>query len=47
MSGKIIAQKLKLSPSTVKTHFENIYAKWDVSDRASAVANALRQGLIQ
>jgi DNA-binding NarL/FixJ family response regulator len=47
MSGKIIAQKLKVSPSTVKTHFENIYAKWDVSDRASAVANALRQGLIQ
>jgi DNA-binding NarL/FixJ family response regulator len=47
MSGKVIAQQLKLSPSTVKTHFENIYAKWDVSDRASAVANALRQGLIQ
>ncbi|MEY2518062.1 MAG: hypothetical protein QOJ89_5426 [bacterium] len=47
MSGKIIAQKLKLSPSTVKTHFENIYAKWGVSDRASAVANAMRQGLIQ
>jgi DNA-binding NarL/FixJ family response regulator len=47
MSGKIIAQKLKLSPSTVKTHFENIYAKWDVSDRASAVAHALRQGVIQ
>jgi PAS domain S-box-containing protein len=47
MSGKIIAQRLKVSPSTVKSHFENIYAKWDVSDRASAVANALRQGLIQ
>ena len=47
MSGKAIAQQLSLSPSTVKTHFENIYAKWDVSDRASAVAKALREGLIE
>ena len=46
MSGKAIAQRLQVSPSTVKSHFENIYAKWDISDRASAVANALRQGLI-
>ena len=47
MSGKTIAQQLSLSPSTVKSHFENIYAKWDVSDRASAVAKALREGLIE
>jgi DNA-binding NarL/FixJ family response regulator len=46
MSGRTIANRLTLSPSTVKTHFENIYAKWDVSDRASAVAKALREGLI-
>ena len=46
MSGKAIALELTLSSSTVKTHFENIYAKWDVSDRASAVAKALREGVI-
>jgi PAS domain S-box-containing protein len=47
LSGKVIAQRLALSQSTVKTHFENIYSKWGVSDRASAVAKALREGLIQ
>jgi ATP/maltotriose-dependent transcriptional regulator MalT len=35
-----------ISPTTVKTHFENIYRKLGVPDRASAVANALRLGLI-
>jgi two-component system nitrate/nitrite response regulator NarL len=46
MSGPQIAAHLVLSPGTVKTHFQNIYRKWDVSDRACAVARALRQGLI-
>ena len=31
----------------MKTHFENIYAKLGVSDRAGAVAHALRTGLIE
>jgi ATP/maltotriose-dependent transcriptional regulator MalT len=30
----------------VKTHFQNIYAKLGVSERAGAVAKALRQGLV-
>jgi PAS domain S-box-containing protein len=47
LSRKAIAQHLTLSPLTVKSHFQNIYAKWNVSDRASAVAKALRDGLIQ
>jgi DNA-binding NarL/FixJ family response regulator len=47
MSGKTIAQHLSLSPSTVKSHFEHIYTKWGTSDRASAVAKALREGLIE
>jgi DNA-binding NarL/FixJ family response regulator len=47
MSGKTIAQHLSLSPSTVKSHFEHIYTKWDTSDRASAVAKAVREGLIE
>jgi DNA-binding CsgD family transcriptional regulator/PAS domain-containing protein len=46
-SGPEIAERLFVSPSTIKTHFENIYDKLGVSDRASAVAFALRSGLIQ
>jgi DNA-binding NarL/FixJ family response regulator len=45
-SGPEIAKRLVVSPSTIKTHFENIYEKLGVSDRTSAVAEALRQGLI-
>ncbi len=41
-----IADEIGLSEATVKTHFEHIYAKLEVSDRASAVAEALRQGLV-
>jgi DNA-binding CsgD family transcriptional regulator len=45
-SGPQIADELVLSVSTVKTHFENIYAKLGVRDRAAAVATAMRFGLI-
>jgi PAS domain S-box-containing protein len=41
-----IAEEIGLSEATVKTHFEHIYRKLGVSDRASAVAEALRQGVI-
>jgi DNA-binding CsgD family transcriptional regulator len=46
-SGPRIAEVLFLSPATVKTHFEHIYEKLGVGDRAAAVAYALRTGLIQ
>jgi PAS domain S-box-containing protein len=46
-SAPEIAGRLVLSPTTVKTHFSNIYAKLGVSDRAAAVAYALRVGLIE
>jgi PAS domain S-box-containing protein len=46
-TGPAIAQELFLSPSTVKTHFEHIYEKLGVGDRAAAVALALRSGLIR
>jgi Bacterial regulatory proteins, luxR family len=39
--------RLLLSRSTVKTHFEHIYAKLGVSNRVAAVATALRAGLIE
>jgi DNA-binding CsgD family transcriptional regulator len=45
-SGPEIARVLSISPSTVKTHFENIYEKLGSRDRAAAVATALRVGLI-
>jgi len=45
-SGREIAEKLVVSNSTVKTHFEHIYEKFGARDRASAVAEALRLGLI-
>jgi DNA-binding CsgD family transcriptional regulator len=41
-----IAERLSLSPWTVKTHFEHIRVKLDVSDRTSAVAKSLRAGTI-
>ncbi len=47
LSGPDIAERLVLSLSTVKTHFEHIYEKLGVGDRAAAVAHALRTGLIE
>jgi two-component system nitrate/nitrite response regulator NarL len=46
-SGPEIARMLFLSPATVKTHLANIYDKLEVSDRAAAVAKALRTGVLQ
>lgn len=45
-SGPQIAERLFVSPSTVKTHLDNAYEKLGVSDRAAAVAHAIRTGLI-
>lgn len=47
LSGREIAAQLVVSPSTIKTHFNHIYEKLGVSDRAAAVATALRLGLIE
>jgi PAS domain S-box-containing protein len=41
-----IARILVVSPGTVKTHFQHIYKKLGAHDRASAVAQCLRVGLI-
>ena len=45
-SGRRIAERLLISPATVKTHFQNIYSKLGARDRAAAVAHALRSGVI-
>lgn len=47
LAGGAIGEQLVISPATVKTHFEHIYEKLGVSDRAAAVAQALRAGLIR
>ncbi|HEY3189214.1 MAG TPA: LuxR C-terminal-related transcriptional regulator [Solirubrobacteraceae bacterium] len=41
-----IAELLVLSPGTVKTHLQRIFGKLDVRDRAAAVAEGIRRGLI-
>jgi PAS domain S-box-containing protein len=45
-NGPMIAEELVVSASTVRTHFEHIYEKLDVRDRAAAVAKAMRLGVI-
>ena len=42
-----IAADLYLSPSTVKTHTQRLYEKLGVSDRAAAVAEGMRRGLLE
>lgn len=46
-SAPQIAGVLYLSVSTVKTHLHRLYEKLAVTDRAAAVATAMRQGLIR
>jgi len=45
-SNKEIAAQLAISDETVKTHLRHLFEKLGVSDRAQAVAIALRQQLI-
>ena len=46
-SAPDIAQQLHLSPATVKGHLGSLYEKLGVSERAAAVAEAMRRGLIE
>ena len=45
LSNRGIANKLVIGDETVKTHLSSIYRKLGVSDRAGAVATALREGI--
>ena len=46
-SAPQIGKEIHLSPTTVKTHLHTLYEKLGVSDRAAAVAEAMRRGLLE
>lgn len=47
LSNRGIAGKLVIGEETVKTHLSSIYRKLGVSDRTSAAATALREGIFR
>ena len=47
LSAPAIGTTLHLSTATVKTHLQHIYEKLGVSERAAAVAEAMRRGLLE
>jgi two-component system, NarL family, nitrate/nitrite response regulator NarL len=47
MSAPEIGREIHLSSTTVKTHLHSLYDKLGVSDRAAAVAEAMRRGLLE
>ena len=47
MSNKEVAAALFISRATVKSHIENILRKLDANDRAAAVAEGFRRGLLR
>ena len=47
LSAPEIGERIHLSTATVKTHLQHIYEKLGVSERAAAVAEAMRRGLLE
>jgi two-component system nitrate/nitrite response regulator NarL len=46
LATREIAVRLGVASATVKSHLQSIYTKLDVPDRTSAVASAMRRGLL-
>jgi two-component system, NarL family, nitrate/nitrite response regulator NarL len=47
LSSPEIGKRIHLSPTTVKSHLHKLYEKLGVSDRAAAVAEAMRRGMLE
>jgi two-component system nitrate/nitrite response regulator NarL len=47
LSAPDIGKRLHLSPATIKGHLQSLYEKLGVSERAAAVAEAMRRGLLE
>jgi two-component system, NarL family, nitrate/nitrite response regulator NarL len=47
LATREIAARLHVATATVKTHLQSIYHKLDVPDRTSAVAAAMRRGMLE
>lgn len=47
LSAPEIGRRLYLSPATVKSHLQSLYDKLGVSERAAAVAESMRRGLLE
>jgi two-component system nitrate/nitrite response regulator NarL len=47
LSGPDIAAELQIGTATVKTHTQNVYDKLGVSERAAAVAAAMRRKMLE
>ena len=47
LSAPEVATRLYVEPSTVKSHLHSLYEKLGVSDRAAAVAEGMRRGLLE
>jgi two-component system, NarL family, nitrate/nitrite response regulator NarL len=47
LTAPAVGRELHLSTATVKSHLRTLYEKLGVSDRAAAVAEAMRRGLLE
>jgi two-component system, NarL family, nitrate/nitrite response regulator NarL len=47
LTAPAVGRELHLSTATVKSHLKTLYEKLGVSDRAAAVAEAMRRGLLE
>ena len=47
LSAPAVGRELHLATATVKSHLKTLYEKLGVSDRAAAVAEAMRRGLLE
>jgi two-component system nitrate/nitrite response regulator NarL len=47
LTAPAIGRELSLSAATIKSYLQRLYDKLDVSDRAAAVAEGMRRGLVE